>query len=516
MAELNSPDAIQEPLLSLVVPTRNEAENATALLDRLQAVLGNLRAEVLVVDDSTDNTPELVERWAAASGRALSVRVVHRPAERRTGLGSAVVDGMKLARGRVIGVMDGDLQHPPELLPEMLAALGERDLDVVVASRYLPGGSPSGLNGPGRRIVSAVSRRASQALFREGRKTSDPLSGFFLCRQSAVEGLEFRPIGFKILLEILVCAPDARVGDVPLRFQKRHGGRSNASVTQGWAFIRHLYELLVQVRGSARSWKYALVGGIGLSIFLGLLYVGRALELPPLLSWAVAFTVSLAVNWQLNQLFTFADVASPFSHGRSRPVYLPVALLGGVANFVVFALLVGRVPLTAAGLAGATAAMAINYTVHRSLLRRSPVMIRFQPGLEGHLVQALRVALPGTDFALLGSEAGEVELAKAFGPESAAPPELLRAARERKPILLSEAPSHVPQVRQDIGVKAWLASPLIGERSYRGLLLGRREGRPFSLEELQLVMATIHTESREELPNMTPLLGVDQRPPSPT
>src|SRR5207245_3537106 len=130
-----------------------------------------------------------------------------------------------------------------------------------------------------------------------------PLSGYFLCRRSAIEGLEFRPIGFKILLEILVCATDARVGDVPLAFGQRYSGESNASVSQGWAFLRHVGSLFIQVPGSARFWKYGVVGGSGLALYLLILMAGQKLGLGAFQSWGLAFGLSLAFNWQLNRVF---------------------------------------------------------------------------------------------------------------------------------------------------------------------------------------------------------------------
>src|SRR5258708_40374561 len=104
--------------------------------------------------------------------------------------------------------------------------------------------------------------------------------------------MEFRPIGFKILLEILVCVPSARVGDVPLAFDKRHAGRSNASAAQGAAFVRHLWSLVVHVPGSARIWKYGAVGGTGLALFIALLLLAESVRCRPFQSWGPPLTVA--------------------------------------------------------------------------------------------------------------------------------------------------------------------------------------------------------------------------------
>jgi dolichol-phosphate mannosyltransferase len=388
------------------------------------------------------------------------------------------------------------------MLPVMLEELRAQQLDLVVASRYLPGGSARGLNGPARRIVSSLSRRFAQLLFREARKTSDPLSGYFMCRQATIEGLEFRPIGFKVLLEVLVCTPDAEVGEVPLRFGRRRAGASNASMAQGWLFLRHVGSLIMQVRGSARFWKYAVVGGAGLAVFLGLLVGGHQLGLGAFQAWALAFAVSLFLNWQLNRVFTFADVSSPFTPGRSRPVYLPVALLGGCANLVVFAWTMGRISLALAGVAGAATAMVVNFVAQRGLLRRPPrvpVIATDRSPIEGRISAFLegdiRVFSPDADLELISKTFAVADV----------PAELIGAGERRRPALVAEAPSRVPQARHDIGMSAWMAVPMVEGRRYLGLLVGHRQGAPFSAEELDLVLRSLRIESRDEIPEAASL-----------
>lgn len=501
---------INAPLLSIVVPTRNEAENVEALTVRLAGVLKGIPSQVVFVDDSQDDTARILERLAAAPPGGLEIVVVVRPPERRTGLGSAAAEGLKLAGADVIAVMDGDLQHPPEVLRMMMSSLQADDLDVVVASRYEKGGSPGGLSGPARRVASAVSRRLVQTLFREARKTSDPLSGYFLVRKSAVDGLEFRPIGFKILLEILVLASTASVGDVPLRFEKRHGGRSNASMQQGVAFMRHLWSLIAHVPGSARIWKYAAVGGSGLVVFIGLLLLGRSLGLGAFQSWALAFTVSLGFNWQVNRVVTFADVESPFTPGLSRPVYLPVALLGGCANLVVFTILLGRFGQVWAGVGGAVTAMTLNYLVHRRLLRRSPRWMATagaSPAQQSLLDRVSRIV--DGEVQMLPADADEEVLAAAFAKVDSPPAELLLAAGRRRPIILAEGPSHRAQPRRDVGLSAWMGVPVLEGRRYLGLIVAHRHGAPYSAEELNLLLNSLRADARGKLPPHLPSLVPD-------
>jgi dolichol-phosphate mannosyltransferase len=498
------------PLISVVIPTRNEAGNVEALVERISAVLGGVPAELIFVDDSSDQTPTLLRALASAPPSGLRIEVLHREPAQQTGLGSAAADGLKLARGEVVAVMDGDLQHPPDLLTTMVRRLEAEHLDLVVASRYVPGGSARGLNGPARVLVSRLSKVVAQVLFREARKTSDPLSGYFVCRRDAIEGLEFRPIGFKILLEVLVCAASARVGDVPLSFQPRHAGSSNASMAQGLKYLSHLWSLLLHVPGSARFWKYAAVGSAGLAIFLGILTVADRLGAGPFLAWTVAFGVSLFLNWQLNRVLTFADVASPFTAGRGRPIYLPVALVGGVANLLVFlALLVLQVGTVLAGLGGAVAAMALNFLVHRRVLRRPP---RPTPGAgrpQGAIAE--RVARQvGAAVEVLDAPVDGVGLDAMFPSAADRPPrELLRAAQTARPLMLAEAPSHKPQARTDIGVHAWMSVPLVEGDRFLGLLLLHREGRAFSGEELDIVLRSLRAQARPAGAAISPLLAAD-------
>jgi dolichol-phosphate mannosyltransferase len=230
--------ARRAPRQSLVIPTFNERENIPALLGRLAMVLPAGDTEIVFVDDSTDDTPEVIA--AAARGCPIPVTVHHRT-HGVGGLGGAVVEGMKLARGSWIVVMDADLQHPPEAVPDLVAA-GIRDgADLVVASRYAHGGSRAGLADGYRKLVSGASTAVTKLLFHGAlRRMSDPMSGFFAIRASSVEVTELRPLGYKILLELAVRTRPGRVVEVAYTFQPRHAGDSKSSLNEGLRFLRHL------------------------------------------------------------------------------------------------------------------------------------------------------------------------------------------------------------------------------------------------------------------------------------
>lgn len=233
-----------KPLLSLVVPTRNERDNVLPLLNRVARALGATDYDVLFVDDSDDDTPDVIR---AAIAMHPCVRLLHRAeSERAGGLATAVVAGLAEARGQYIAVIDGDLQHPPEVLRTMLSAAA--DADIVVASRYIAGGSSAGLDGVHRQLVSRSSRALAATLFPRISACTDPMSGFFLFRREVVDGVELRPTGFKILLEVLVRGKWNRLSEVPFHFEGREAGTSKASVQQGVAYLRHLRELRLHGR----------------------------------------------------------------------------------------------------------------------------------------------------------------------------------------------------------------------------------------------------------------------------
>jgi dolichol-phosphate mannosyltransferase len=246
--------------LSVVVPSRNEAESVDALVSALEPALAARTAEVIFVDDSDDETPaRVVERSRSA---AMPLRLVHRgPEERQGGLGGAVVAGLKHATGSWVCVMDADLQHPPAMVPRLLEAAEADDLDLVVATRFRDGGSDGGL-GPIRRTISRASAAAARMLFpRRLGGVSDPMSGFFLVRRSAVELERLRPNGFKILLEVLVRHSFRAVGEVPYAFAERRAGESKASLREGMRFLVQL----IRLRSPEATGRLARFGAIGLS-----------------------------------------------------------------------------------------------------------------------------------------------------------------------------------------------------------------------------------------------------------
>lgn len=153
----------------------------------------------------------------------------------------AILHGWRNTDAAILGVMDADLQHPPELLPELLAAIHQGN-DLVIGSRYTPGGELGGWN-PVRKLLSAAAVWATWPLQRRSLRAKDPMSGFFMVRRNCVEQIPFQQSGFKLLLEILVRARLRSVEEVPFAFGCRFRGASKANFKVAYDYALLLVKL---------------------------------------------------------------------------------------------------------------------------------------------------------------------------------------------------------------------------------------------------------------------------------
>ena len=234
--------------LALVIPTLCEAENIGGLLRHVRSVLDplNFPYEILVVDDdSPDGTGAAVSAIALEDPR---VRLLVRMGER--GLSGAVLHGWENTDAAILGVMDADLQHPPELLPQLLSAIRE-GADIAIGSRYTPGGDLGKWN-PVRKFLSAAAVWATWPLQRARLRAKDPMSGFFLVRRECVEQVAFQRSGFKLLLEVLVRGRIKSVAEVPFAFGLRYRGASKANFKVAWDYARLLARLYAARFGLGR------------------------------------------------------------------------------------------------------------------------------------------------------------------------------------------------------------------------------------------------------------------------
>jgi glycosyltransferase involved in cell wall biosynthesis len=289
--------------LTVIVPTRNEANNILPLLTRVSAALAGESFEVVFVDDSTDQTPEIVSE--AVSTSAFPITLVARPETRRNGLSGAVVEGIEVARGRWLCVIDGDLQHPPEMIPRLLDQARRTGADIVVASRQADIIGPIGLS-RARALTSQILTIMARMVFpRVLKNVSDPLTGFFLVRRAAVDPSILQPEGFKILLEILVRHPDLRVTELLFDFGPRHEGQSKADLNEGMRFFRHLTRLRLTVNQHLIRFLILLCLAVTLNLTLMAVLVAG-------LNWPVLPAAGLAgglviIALTLGEAWVFSD-----------------------------------------------------------------------------------------------------------------------------------------------------------------------------------------------------------------
>lgn len=358
--------------VSLVIPTYNEGQNIAEALRRAAAALEKSTGdfEIIVVDDdSPDGTWRIAERAAEEDRR---IRVIRRTGER--GLATAVVTGWKAAKGKILGVMDGDLQHPPEVLAELLTPLLSGQADVVVASRHTEGGGVGKWN----LLRRVVSRGATTLSFfflpKLVRSVRDPMSGFFLLKREVVDSVDLRPEGYKILLEVLVRGRYGSLAEVPYRFETRKAGGSKLGLQQYKEFLVHLVRLSRETGEWARFLRYCAVGLTGIAVNEGALaLLTGAGGLFYLYSSVLAVEAAIISNFLLNELWTFRDRARLFSGAAERlKRFLSFNLIcaaGGVVNVAVLWLLtgVGGLHFLIGNLVGIGAATLWNYGLNSAV-----------------------------------------------------------------------------------------------------------------------------------------------------
>lgn len=325
-------------LLSLVVPTYNESRNVIPLIRRvtfaLEKIIDNF--EIIVVDDdSPDGTWQLAEELTKENSH---LRVIRRQDEK--GLATAVVAGWKVARGEILGVIDGDLQHPPETLPELIDAILNANADIVVASRHVDGGGVSDWSIIRRFVSWTAASIATLALPGILRTVRDPMSGYFLIKRSVVDSINFRPKGYKILLEVLAKGKYQKVIEVPYIFEERKEGGSKLGLKQYLEFFAHLGHLGVHAGQFARFFRFCTVGLSGVFVNEGALKCfTETVGLYYVYSSVLAAEIAIVSNFLLNEFWTFRDWSSkrPGMENRLRRFFKfnLICALGVILNVAV-------------------------------------------------------------------------------------------------------------------------------------------------------------------------------------
>ena len=225
----------RRPDLSMVMPTYNESDRLAELTEALFSAAGEARLDlelVIVDDNSPDGTGQIADELA----KARRIQVVHRSG--KLGLGTAVVAGFNVALADTVGVMDADFSHPPALVPKMMAVFRATDADVLVAGRYIPGGSTP--NWPfKRRLLSRIGCLLARGLS----PIRDAASGFFLIRRDIAQGVHIKAGGFKICIELIVRGRPGRLVEIPYQFDDRELGESKMSMREASGYLIQLKDL---------------------------------------------------------------------------------------------------------------------------------------------------------------------------------------------------------------------------------------------------------------------------------
>jgi dolichol-phosphate mannosyltransferase len=290
------------PEIGIILPTFNERDNLPLLVERVAQVLAGCDWEIVVVDDNSPDGTSAVARALGEQDRR--VRCIHRIGRR--GLAGACLEGMLACQARYLAVMDADLQHDEALLVAMLARLHEGDVDLVVASRYLAGGTAQSLSGMRARI-SRWSTASVQRLL--GIDLSDPMSGFFMIRRAAFEDLAqfLSTQGFKILLDIAATAQGRlRIAELPYVFRKRLHGESKLDSKIALDFAALVIAKLTNDRVSFRFLLFCLVGLSGVGVHMAILQAALA-GLPFAPAQTIATLGAITWNFVLNNALTYRD-----------------------------------------------------------------------------------------------------------------------------------------------------------------------------------------------------------------
>jgi len=311
--------SVRNTEVSIVIPTYNESENIQGILHMIKEHLPkNTTVEAIVVDDnSPDGTGKIAEDYfkSLKEKTRYTISVINR--KTKEGLSSAILKGVEQAKGKIVIVMDSDFSHPPQLIPKLVDVLKQSKTDIVVASRYLNGGTIQGWSLK-RKILSKIGTIIAKKGL--GIKQSDPMSGFFAFNKDIIRGINFDAIGYKFLLEMIVKVKDASIKEIPYTFLDRQNGKSKLGIKTILEFTHAVWNLYrygkneqrnekrASVRFMSKAARFFSVGAIG----LGVNYLMSILFTSSLNMWYLHATIlgivfSITSNFILNKYWTFED-----------------------------------------------------------------------------------------------------------------------------------------------------------------------------------------------------------------
>lgn len=320
------------PLVTIVIPTYNESQNILNILKSIgENIPHGIPTQAIVIDDnSPDGTGRIVEQYIQNVKKIANytIDIIHR--KTKNGLSSAILHGIQHAGGETIVVMDSDFSHPPNIIPKMIDAIKQYHYDIVIASRYITGGTIQGWSLK-RKILSKVATLIAKKGL--GIKSKDPMSGFFAFKKNLIKELSFDAIGYKILLEILVKTKNVRIKEIPYTFHDRKLGESKLNFITILDYLKSVWKLYKSGRKQtnekrksvhfiSKVTKFLTVGasGFGINYLISLLFATGIEDFWYLYANIIGIIVSMTSNFILNKRWTFED--KDFSLKKTMPQYV--------------------------------------------------------------------------------------------------------------------------------------------------------------------------------------------------
>ena len=306
--------------VSIIMPTYNESENIIQVLKSIGEHLSeDIATEALVVDDnSPDGTGKIVEDYIndTQNGTGYAIEVIHRKS--KSGLSSAILDGIQHSTGETVVIMDSDFSHPPKIIPQLIEEIKTSKCDIVIASRFVTGGAINGWSTK-RKLISKTAKGIAKAGL--GVNESDPMSGFFAFKRKILEGIKFDAIGYKMLLEILVKTKGAKVKEIPYTFTDRTRGSSKLDSSTMLDYVKSVWKLYryghtakvsdtrTSVRFISKAGRFYTVGASGLLVnyIISLLFADAIIDFWYIHATIIGIAVSMSSNFILNKIWTFED-----------------------------------------------------------------------------------------------------------------------------------------------------------------------------------------------------------------
>ena len=305
--------------VSIIIPTYNESQNIISMLKSItENIPKKISAQTIIVDDnSPDGTGKIVEEYVNNFKKITNhtIDVVHR--KTKSGLSSAIFNGIQKAKGETIIVMDADHSHPPQIIPKMIESLKKSHYDIVIASRYVKGGQIKDWT-KSRKAISKIATKIAKSFLHVEQK--DPMSGFFAFKKNILKNSKLDLIGYKILLEILVKTKDVKTLEIPYTFTNRKIGTSKLDRKIIFDYLKSVWKLYrygkkIKTNHSkstsfiSKAARFYTVGATGLivNLFTSFSLVSTFPDIWYMHANLAGILLSISSNFILNKLWTFED-----------------------------------------------------------------------------------------------------------------------------------------------------------------------------------------------------------------